>query len=137
MHFFWRLQGNIFFLAFICFQRQPAFYGSWLFLLPSKCISLTSASAITSFSDSDFHTSLFPLLELAKSPASLYTSAELNLRDRLLGEVEKNSFIALPGKGGYRELLPSKTMCPNLGEFGEEFYSNSSRVGFLISLGCV
>ena len=31
----------------------------------------------------------------------LCTGAESNLRDRLLGEVEKNSFIALPGKGGH------------------------------------
>ena len=28
-------------------------------------------------------------------------------------------------------------MCPNPGGFGEEFYSNSSRVGLLIRLGCV
>ena len=59
-----------------------------------------------------------------------------NLRDRALGEVEKNSFIALPGKGGHSRLLPSKTMCPNPGEFGEEFYGNGSRVGLLIRLGC-
>ena len=36
----------------------------------------------------------------AKSLASLYTGAELNLRDRVVGEVEKNSFITLPGKAG-------------------------------------
>ena len=30
---------------------------------------------------------------------SLYAGAESNLRDRIWGEVEKNSFIALPGKG--------------------------------------
>ena len=36
----------------------------------------------------------------------LCTSAELNLRDRVLGEVEKNSFIALPGKGGQNGLMP-------------------------------
>ena len=42
------------------------------------------------------------------------TRAELNLRDRVLGEVEKNSFIALPGKGGYCWLLPFK-LC---GRFG-------------------
>ena len=29
----------------------------------------------------------------------LYLNTELNLGDRVLGEVEKNSFIALPGKG--------------------------------------
>ena len=29
----------------------------------------------------------------------LSTSTKSNLRDRVLGEVEKNSFVALPGKG--------------------------------------
>ena len=66
----------------------------------------------------------------------LCTSAESNLRDRVLGEVEKNGFVALPGKGGQGGLLPSKTMCPNLGGFDEEIYSNSSRVGLLTRLGC-
>ena len=32
---------------------------------------------------------------------------------------------------------PSKTLCPNLGGFGEEFYSNGSRVGMLVGLGCM
>ena len=41
----------------------------------------------------------------------LYISARLNLRDRVLGEVEKNSFIALPGKGGHSGLVPSR-LCP-------------------------
>ena len=59
----------------------------------------------------------------------LYTGAELNLRDRVLGEVEKNRFIALPGKGGHSGLLLSKNMCPDPGGFGEEFYSNSSEGG--------
>ena len=45
----------------------------------------------------------------------LCTSAELNLRDRVLGEVEKNSFIALPGKGGHRGLLPWKTVSQTVG----------------------
>ena len=57
----------------------------------------------------------------------LCTSAESNLRDRVLGEVGKNSFIVLPGKGGHSRLLPSKTMCPHPGGFGE----------LLIRLGCV
>ena len=30
-----------------------------------------------------------------------------------------------------------KTVCPNPGGFGEEFYSSGSRVGLLIRLGCV
>ena len=47
------------------------------------------------------------LISDAESSASLYTSAKLNLGDRLLGEVEKDSFIALPGKGGHSKLMPS------------------------------
>lgn len=34
----------------------------------------------------------------------LRTGAELNLRDIVLGEVEKGSFIAWSGKGGHSEL---------------------------------
>ena len=58
----------------------------------------------------------------------------LNLRDRVLDEVEKNSFIALPGKGGHSRLMPLKTVCPNPGRFGEGFYSNGSRAGLLIRI---
>ena len=36
----------------------------------------------------------------------LFTGAELNLEARVSGEVEKNSFIALPGKGGHSRILP-------------------------------
>ena len=39
----------------------------------------------------------------------LCAGAELNLGDGVLGEVEKNSFIALPGKGGHSRLMPLKT----------------------------
>ena len=67
----------------------------------------------------------------------LCTGAESNLRDRVLGEVEKNSFIALPGKEGDSRLLASKTVCPDLGRFGEEFCSNNSRVWLLTRLWCV
>ena len=42
----------------------------------------------------------------------LCTSAELNLGDRVLGEVEKNSFVALPGRGGYSRFLPLKLCVP-------------------------
>ena len=67
----------------------------------------------------------------------LCTSAELNLGDRVLGEVEKDIFIALPGKGGHSRLMPLKNCCPNLRGFGEEFYSSGSRAGFLVRLGRV
>ena len=62
------------------------------------------------------------------------TGAELNFGERVLGEVEKNSFIALPGKGGHSGPMPLKTVCPDLGGFGEEFYSNGSRAGWLIRI---
>ena len=62
----------------------------------------------------------------------LCTSVKLNLRDRVLGEIEKNSFIVLPVKGRHSGLMPLKTVCPNLGGFGQEFYSNGSRAELLI-----
>ena len=64
----------------------------------------------------------------------LCTGAELNLRDRVLCKVEKNNFIALPGKGGHSGLLLLKTVCPNPGGFGEEFYNHGSRVELLIKV---
>ena len=64
----------------------------------------------------------------------LCTSAKANLRDRVLGEVEKNGFIALPGKGGQSGLMSRKTVCPNLGGFGEESYSSCSRAELLIRI---
>ena len=67
----------------------------------------------------------------------LCTGARSNLGDRVLGKVEKNSFIALLGKGEHSRLLPLKTMCTNQGGFAEEFYGNGSRVGLLIRLGCM
>lgn len=32
------------------------------------------------------------------------------------GEGEKNSFIALPGKGGHSELIPTQAVCPQMGD---------------------
>ena len=80
-----------------------------------------------------------PLTHLLARPKAqpLCTGAESNLRDRVLGEVEKNSFIALPGKGGPSRLAPLRIVCFHLGGFNEELYSNSARVGWLTRLGCV
>ena len=64
----------------------------------------------------------------------LCTGVKSNLGDRVLGEVEKISFIALPGKGGHRRLIPFKTCVSIQGGFGEEFHSNCSRVGLLIRI---
>lgn len=65
---------------------------------------------------------------------SLYTGAELNLGDTVLCEAEKNSLIALPGKGEHSSFVPLKTVFSNLGGFSGEFYSNGSRAGFLIRI---
>ena len=54
------------------------------------------------------------------------TDIELNLRDRVLDEVEKSSFIALPSKEEHSELM-LKTVCPRLGGGSEEFYRNDSK----------
>ena len=43
----------------------------------------------------------------------LCTCAWLDLGDRVLGEVGRNNFIALPGKGGHSRLMPSR-LCPTL-----------------------
>ena len=45
------------------------------------------------------------ILSLMPKVWPLCTGAESNLRDRVLGEVEKNSFIALPGRGGQSRLV--------------------------------
>lgn len=50
----------------------------------------------------------------------------INLRDRVLGEIEKDSFLALPGNGRQSRLLPSKAVCPNLGGFDARFYSSGA-----------
>ena len=59
------------------------------------------------------------------------------LNYRVLGDIEKNTLIALPGKGGLCGLLSLKTLCLNTEGFDEEFYNISTRVGLLVSLGCV
>ena len=45
---------------------------------------------------------------VAESSASLYTGAKSGLGGRVLDAVEKDSFIALPDKGGHSGLMPSK-----------------------------
>ena len=40
----------------------------------------------------------------------------MNLIDRVWGEVEKDSFIALPGKGGEQQASALRTMHPPLGK---------------------
>ena len=45
----------------------------------------------------------------AKNSISVH---QCRIRDRVLGEIEKQSFIALSGKGGHSRPLPWKTVCP-------------------------
>ena len=44
------------------------------------------------------------------------------------GEVEKISFITLPGRRGQSEHLPWKMACPHLGGTGEGFHSSGSKL---------
>ena len=45
-------------------------------------------------------------------PWPLCTGPKSNLRDRVLGEVERNNSIALPGKVGHSGTPPLKTVSP-------------------------
>lgn len=49
-----------------------------------------------------------------KSNAALYPDTRLNLTHRVLGELEKKSFIASPGKGEPQQTAALKTVCLNL-----------------------
>ena len=80
----------------------------------------------TSFASSPLAGGLFYHYHYLGSP--MCTGAELNLRDRVLGNVGKNSFIALPGKGRQIGLLPLKPVS-QLGGFDEEFYNKDLKVG--------
>ena len=77
---------------------------------------------------------LFDWVQLILKAQPLCTGAKSNLRDRILGEIEKNSCIALPAIAGHRELLPQ--LCVST---WEEFYSTVVQgwVRLLIRLGCV
>ena len=59
--------------------------------------------------------------------AELFCTPVLNqISEKVLAEVEKNSFIALPGKMGNSRLMPSKHVS-QLGKDSEKFYSNCPR----------
>ena len=61
----------------------------------------------------------------------LCTGAKLDLGDKVLGEVEKNTFIVLSGKEGHSRANGSK-LYPNPEGFCGEFYNNDLRAGLLI-----
>ena len=53
---------------------------------------------------------------------------QIQISERALVEVEKNSFIALTGKEGHRASCSQKTMCPNTGRFNEVLYGSKMGV---------
>ena len=59
----------------------------------------------------------------------LFAGAKLKLRDRVLGKEEKNSFIALPGKGGSGQADALKTM-PPMAKDREGFYGKKEKDRF-------
>ena len=66
----------------------------------------------------------------------LCSGAESDLRVRVLAEVEKGSFIVLPGKGGHSRLVTLKNSLLTWEVLSRSFMAiNSSRAGLLIILG--
>ena len=58
---------------------------------------------------------------VSSSPPKVMPKAQLlyklvpdQISETVLGEVEMDSFVTLPGKRGHSRLLPQKTMCPHL-----------------------
>ena len=74
------------------------------------------------------------IMELMLKTRPPCTGAEANLRDRVWGDIEKKSFIALPSKGGHSQLLPSKLCVSTLGGFGESFIAMVQKWGLLIMI---
>ena len=120
-----KVQKHPFFHALPCFW----FSSQQLYLTTGKTITLTIKTFVGSHSIN------------ARSLASPHwcwiesESVSLNLTlDRVWGEVEKNSFVALPGKGENRWCVPMKKM-PQQGGSGKEFYSTDSMAELLIDDG--
>ena len=57
------------------------------------------------------------------------------ISETVLGEAEKISFIALPGKVPAGSCIEIQS--PSVGGITEEFCNNGSRLRFLLRLGCV
>ena len=89
---------------------------SYPFFYEFVCILKYNTTAFLITQCSDFFIHFKIITSDAKSSGSLFTSAKSNLRDKVLGEVEMNSFIALPGKGKHSGLMPSKLCAHLLGE---------------------
>lgn len=56
-----------------------------------------------------------------ESSASLYSSAKSNLRDKVLGEVERTASLLCQAKGDSAMCHALKTMCPNMGKIVRRF----------------
>ena len=74
------------------------------------CLSINLSSILLQNSDSPTVAKIWPL----------YTHADLNLGDRVLGEVEQNSFITLPGQGGHSRLTTQEGVVGSLVMFKEQ-----------------
>ena len=61
----------------------------------------------------------------------------MNFTDRVLCDVEKNRFIALPGRGRHSSLMAPNLCVPSWEGLVKSLIANGSRVGLLIRLGCV
>ena len=67
-------------------------------------------------------------------PRPLCTGAKSNLRDRILGEVERITLLLCQAKGA-QWACASQKQCVLIPEgFGEQFYSNGSRPELLIRI---
>lgn len=74
------------------------------------------------------------IMELMLKTRHPCTGAEANLRDRVWGDIEKKSFIALPSKeGGHSQLLPSK-LCVSAGSLVRNFIAMVQKWGLLIMI---
>ena len=73
----------------------------------------------------------------AESSASLYTGAESNLGDRVLGEVEKDSFITLPGKGGEHNRVVPQVLCLTPWGIGRGLIVGARGQGYVIRIKAV
>ena len=66
----------------------------------------------------------------------LYTGTKLNLGDRVLDEVGKNSFIALPGKGEHSRLHALKNCVPTWEDLMRKLLAMVQEQGFPGHLYC-
>lgn len=97
----------------------PALVGDW-WKPPSRCRWFSAQHLIP-------RTQMAALISQI-IPKELMSSSEPPISFAGEGRSRKEEFNCSASKGGHSGLTPWKTVCPNPGGFGEEFYSNSSRV---------